>query len=96
MNELTNNSITKVIDTLRGRDINAQYWHSGGGIFGIMIWLPDGKSIFWGAPDGTWCYDYNAADGDHISSGFTDIPCERFDPLVLSQAITGSVQVASS
>jgi hypothetical protein len=96
MNKPTSdNTIVEVIKTLRDKHINAEYWHGGGGIFGIMIWLSDGKSIFWGAPDGTWCYDYNAADGDYISSGFTDIPCERFAPLVLSQAITDSVRAAS-
>ena len=88
-------AISEVLQILKIFEVNAEYWHSGGGIFGIMVWLPDGKSLFWGAVDGVWAYDYMEADNDYISSGVTDFPEHGFAPSSLAQAIVDSVKALS-
>jgi hypothetical protein len=91
----SNPSIKQVIQLLKDRGLNAEYWHSGGGNFGIMVWLPDDKSLLWGAVDGIWAYDHMEADNDYIASGFTDIPESGFDPQILAESIHSSVKAVA-
>ncbi|MEP0923399.1 hypothetical protein [Leptolyngbya sp. ST-U4] len=86
-----NPSVSKVLEILREQGLSAEYWHSGGGNFGIMVWLPDDRSLLWGSVDGQWAYDYLAADNDYISSGLTELPEQGFNPSLLAQAIVEAV-----
>lgn len=85
-------SIQQVIQLLQDQGLNAGYRHSGGCNFGIMVWLPDGRFLLWGAVDGIWAYDHLEADNDYIASGFTDIPESGFDSQVLAESIQNSVK----
>jgi hypothetical protein len=60
--------------------INGQVWHSGGGIFGILVECdeerPDGKYLF-GFADDVLGWDLNDSDGDFLGGGSTDLTIDQ-------------------
>ena len=71
----TANDLTQyndLADALKSCDYDAQVWHSGGGIFGVLVTLKTGGDVFFGDAEGDskWGYDYTDANENYIRSGY--------------------------
>lgn len=89
-------SLAGVFSCLKEAGLKTEYWHSGGGIYGVMVWIEDGKTLFWAPVDGKWGYELGEADGDFITGGDTEISATNFDEEVLTKEILSSVRAFSA
>ena len=57
-------------ESLKSSGHDAQVWHSGGGIFGVLVKLPNEHELFFGDAEGDnkWGFDHMGADWNHIDS----------------------------
>ena len=65
--------------------INGEVWHSGGGIFGVLVLCdeesPDGHYLF-GFADGVLGWDLNANDGEFLGGGTTELTIDQIPEVI--------------
>jgi hypothetical protein len=65
--------------------INGEVWHSGGGIFGVLVLCdeegPDGYYLF-GFADGVLGWDLNASDGEFLGGGVTELTIDQIPEVI--------------
>lgn len=86
-NEELNLCLTSVVNKLKASGVEAECWHAGGGIYGVMVWLKDGKSLLWAPVDGKWSYELDEADGGLITGGVSNLDESNFDKNLLVEEI---------
>lgn len=77
----TDDVLQELVTRLQDKGWKAEWWHSGGGIFGILVQLDNGFEVFFGTADEPWMgYDLNTPDGTRVKQfGSYDTTDDRFE-----------------
>jgi hypothetical protein len=61
--------------------IGGEVWHSGGGIYGVLVQRPDWECFF-GFADDVLGWDIGTPDGDWIGGGITELTIDQTDAVI--------------
>jgi hypothetical protein len=61
--------------------IGGGVWHSGGGIYGVLVQRPDWECFF-GFADDVLGWDIGTPDGDWIGGGITELTIDQTDAVI--------------